>query len=132
MARIFFALTALIWLPYGIYCFAQPGALAQIAGVAATTTTGTIELRAMYGGLQAGIGALALAAALRPAFVGPALATSCFLFAGLATSRLLGAASAGELSSYTGGGLALEWGSTLAAVWLLRRHAAERSASTSS
>jgi hypothetical protein len=52
--RIFFALTALVWLPYGIFCFFQPGYLAQAAGVTATSATGTIELRAMYGGLQAG------------------------------------------------------------------------------
>jgi hypothetical protein len=122
--RIFLALTALVWLPYGIFCFFQPGFLAQVAGVAATSATGTIELCAMYGGLQAGIGALALAAALRPALVGSALIASCFLFAGLAVTRLLAAIGVGELSSYTIAGLGLEWGSTVLAVWLLRRHAA--------
>jgi hypothetical protein len=121
MARIFFSLTALIWLPYGIFCFFQPGFLAEAAGVVATTTTGTVELRAMYGGLQAGIGALALAAALRPALVGPALVASCFLFPGLAVTRLIAGLASGEISSYTAGGLALEWASTIAAVWLLRR-----------
>jgi uncharacterized protein DUF4345 len=124
ISRIFFALTALVWLPYGIFCFFQPGYLAQAAGVAATSATGTTELRAMYGGLQAGIGAFALAAALRPALVGPALIASCFLFAGLAVTRLLAAIGTGELSSYTMAGLGLEWGSTVLAVWLLRRHAA--------
>jgi hypothetical protein len=122
--RIFLALTALVWLPYGIYCFFDPAYLAQTAGVAATSATGTIELRAMYGGLQAGIGAFALAAALRPALVGPALITSCFLFAGLAVTRLLAAIATGELSPYTAGALGLEWGSTALAVWLLRRRAA--------
>lgn len=122
--RIFFALTALVWLPYGIFCFFQPGYLADAAGVAATSATGTIELRAMYGGLQAGIGAFALAAALRPALVGPALITSCFLFAGLALTRLLAAIGTGELTSYTIFALGLEWGSTLLAMWLLRRHSA--------
>ena len=122
--RIFFALTALVWLPYGIFCFFQPGYLAEAAGVAATTTTGTIELRAMYGGLQAGIGAFALATALRPTLVGPALFASCFLFAGLALTRLLAAIGTGELSSYTIFALCLEWGSTLVAVWLLRQRGA--------
>jgi len=124
VARIFFALTALVWLPYGIFCFFQPGYLAETAGVAATTATGTIELRAMYGGLQAGIGAFALAVAIRPALVRPALFASCFLFAGLAVARLLAAISMGELSSYTIAGLGLEWGSTVFALWLLRRPAA--------
>jgi len=78
----------------------------------------------MYGGLQAGIGALALAAALRPALVGPTLIASCFVFAGLAVTRLLAAIGAGGLSSYTIAALGLEWGSTVLAVWLLRRRAA--------
>ena len=124
IARIFFALTALVWLPYGIFCFFQPGYLAQAAGVAPTTTTGAIELRAMYGGLQAGIGAFALAAALLPRLVHPALVAGCFLFAGLALSRLLAALAMGELSSYTIAALCLEWGSTVIALWLLRRHEA--------
>jgi hypothetical protein len=122
--RIFFALTALIWLPYGIYCFFSPGYLAQAAGVTAITATGTIELQAMYGGLQAGIGAFALAAALQPALIRPALLASCFLFPGLAVTRLLAAIGAGEFSSYTIAGLGLEWSSTALAVWLLRRKTA--------
>jgi hypothetical protein len=124
MARIFFALTALIWLPYGIYCFFQPGFLADAAGVVATTTTGTIELRAMYGGLQVGIGAFALAAALRPALTAPALVASSFLFPGLAVTRLIAALASGEISSYTASGLGLEWASTFVAIWLLRRQTA--------
>ena len=130
IARIFFALTALVWLPYGVFCFFQQGYLAETAGVAATTATGTIELRAMYGGLQAGIGGFALATALRPALVVPALLASCFLFAGLALTRLLAAIGTGELSSYTIFALGLEWGSTLIAVWLLRRHGAAMVAAT--
>ena len=122
--RIFFALTALVWLPYGIFCFFRPDYLAQAAGVAASTATGTVELRAMYGGLQAGIGAFALVAALRPAHVRPALFAACFLFAGLASTRLWAALEAGDLSSYTIFALCLEWGSTLLTVWLLRRPAA--------
>ena len=120
LPRIFLALSGLLWFSYGIYCFFQPGFLDATAGVAATSTTGTIELRAMYGGLQAGIGALALAAVLRPALVTPALLASSFLFAGLATTRLLAALDAGELSSYTIAGLALEWGSLALALALLR------------
>jgi uncharacterized protein DUF4345 len=123
-ARIFFALTALIWLPYGIFCFFRPGFLSEVAGVAAATTTGTIELRAMYGGLQAGIGAFALAVALQPARIRSALFASCFLFAGLAVARLLAALSVGEFSPYTMQGLGLEWGSTAIALWLLRRQPA--------
>ena len=120
LPRIFLGLSGLLWFAYGVYCFFDPGFLDETAGVTATSTTGTIELRAMYGGLQAGMGALALAAVVRPALVVPALLASSFLFAGLASARLLAALQAGELSSYTMSGLALEWGSLAIAVALLR------------
>jgi len=121
IARAFLAVSALVWLPYGIYCFFQPGYLAGAAGVAASSATGTVELRAMYGGLQAGIGALALFAALRPAWVPHALVALAFLCAGLFLSRLAGAAAAGEVSGYTAFGLAFEFTSAVVAVRLLPR-----------
>ena len=94
---IFLAISAALWLPYGLFCFANPGFLAEAAGVAAASSTGTIELRAMYGGLQAGIGTLALAAIWRESLRRPALLCLLFLCAGLALARLLGAAVAALL-----------------------------------
>lgn len=119
-ARIFLALSGLIWFPYGVYLFFQPGYLAEAAGILSTTATGQIELRAMYGGLQAGIGALAFAGALRPAQIRSVLFAGCFLFGGLAVTRSLAAIAAGEVSSYTAFGLCFEWTSTALAFWLLR------------
>ena len=121
IARIFLALSGLIWFPYGVYCFLAPDYLADAAGVVSTTATGNIELRAMYGGLQAGIGALAFAGALRPAWLRSVLFAGCFLFGGLAVTRSLAAIGAGEVSPYTAFGLAFEWTSTVFAFWLLRR-----------
>ncbi len=117
---IFLAISAALWLPYGVYCFADPGFLAEAAGVAADTTTGTIELRAMYGGLQAGIGTLALTAIWRETLRRPALLCIVFLCAGLALARLLGAAVAAEFSAYTIMGLFLEIGSVAFATVVLR------------
>ena len=85
--RVFLWLSALGWLPYGLFCFFRPGYLAGAAGVAASTVTGTIELRAMYGGLQAAIGVLSLMAALRPQLRPAALTALLFLF-GAGASRL--------------------------------------------
>ena len=82
-ARVFLALFGLLSLPYGLYCFVDPGFLGPFAGVAATSTTGTVELRAMYGGLQTGFGALALLGALRPGLLRPALLATALLCAGL-------------------------------------------------
>lgn len=121
VARIFLGLFGLLSVPYGIYCFARPEFLESLAGVAAVSTTGTVELRAMYGGLQAGFGALALLGALRPSFVPSALLAAAFLCAGLGLFRLFGALAAGELSSYTAQGLVFELGSTALATALWRR-----------
>jgi hypothetical protein len=52
-ARIFLGLSAVLRLPYGIYCFFQLGALADAAGVAFTSPTGATGLRAASGGRHA-------------------------------------------------------------------------------
>lgn len=121
MTRAFLGLMVLLWLPYGLYCFVQPGFLAEAAGVAATNPTGSTELRAMYGGLQIGIGALALAALLRADLVRPALLALAFLAGGLGGSRLLGAALDDGWSFYTGMGLGIEFVMLAASLTLLRR-----------
>ena len=118
--RIFLGLSALVWLPYGIFCFFQPAYLEGAAGVAIGSTTGSIELRAMYGGLQAAIGVLAALALFRPDWVRPALVVLLFLTAGLGTARALGAGLEGEVSAYTGFALVFEFASAFAAAWLLR------------
>jgi hypothetical protein len=120
-ARVFLGLFALVSLPYGIFCFIRPEFLDAFAGVTATSTTGTVELRAMYGGLQTAFGLLALLGALRPANTRAALLATALLCAGLGSFRLLGAIAASEVSSYTGQGLVFELGSTALAFYLLYR-----------
>jgi hypothetical protein len=120
-ARVFLAFSALIWLPYGLWCFFAPGFLAGAAGVSFLTPTGTTELRAMYGGLQTALGALALAGALREPLRRPALIALGFVTSGLGLARLLGALLDGHVSSYTAAGLGFEWTSAaLSAVFLAR------------
>ncbi len=117
---IFLAICAAIWLPYGLYLSFDPAYLDGVAGVAASSTTGTIELRAMYGGLQAAIGALALASLWRPSLRHPASVCVGFLCAGLALARGLGAALDAELSAYTLFALGLEIAAVAYAALLLR------------
>jgi hypothetical protein len=119
--RTFLVVMGIAWLPYGFYCLADPAVLARIAGVTASTPTGLTELRAMYGGLQAAIGLLALAATRRADLVRPALVALAFLFAGLASARLLGAVLDGAWSGYTLGGIVFETAGAGAAITLLRR-----------
>ena len=120
-ARVFLVLSALLWLPYGLYCLLVPHSLAEAAGVAATTPTGITELRAMYGGLQAAIGTLALVGAIRGSVTRSALVAIGTLTLGLGSARLLGALIDGGFSSYTGMGLGFEWTSALVSRWLLSR-----------
>ena len=121
MTRIFLFLSLLLWLPYGLYCLLRPESLADSAGVAFHSATGTTELRAMYGGLEAAIGVLAGLALLRASLVRPALIAIGFLTAGLATGRLVGVALDGGFSSYTAMALAIEIPSALISFALLRR-----------
>jgi hypothetical protein len=126
-ARIFLGLSALLWLVFGIGYFFAPQLLGQeeYAGVVATTATGSAEIRAMYGGLEAAIGVMAALALFRSDLVRPALLTIAFLTTGLALARLLGAVMDGGFSSYTWGGLAFEIASAAVAWTLLSRGAPE-------
>lgn len=119
--RVFLGLSVLVWLPYGLYLAASPDALAGIAGVAATTATGTTELRAMYGGAQTAIGAIALLGLVRAAHARAALVTLGCLTAGLGSVRLAGAVVDGSFGAYTNGALVLELGSVALVAALLRR-----------
>ncbi|UCE85657.1 MAG: DUF4345 family protein [Deltaproteobacteria bacterium] len=110
-AQVFLGVSALLWLPYGLFCLLQPAFLDDVAGVAARTATGTVELRAMYGGLQAAIGALCGLGCVSPAWRGHALVALGFLTAGLGLARLAGVAAGGGLSAYTAGALILEFAS---------------------
>lgn len=119
--KLFLGLSALLWLPYGLYCFFAPTALAEIAGVTSTSATGTTELRAMYGGLQAALGVLAFAGMQWASLTHAALIALATVTAGLGSTRLLGALTDGSWSAYTLMGLVFEIGSVLWATALLRR-----------
>ena len=121
LVPVFLGLSAVLWLPYGVFCFVRPDYLADAAGVSASTATGVIELRAMYGGLQAAIGVLAGLAVARPSLRRGALVTLLCVYAGLGLSRLGATLAAGEVSGYTGAALALELGSAALTAWCLSR-----------
>lgn len=106
--RIFLVVSVLLWLPYGLYCTFAPGYLGEVAGVVGSTATGITEIRAMYGGLQAGLGAMCLFALMRPEFARSALIALCFLAGGLFLARAIGFTLDGSGSGYTYGALVFE------------------------
>ena len=119
-ARIFLGISAVLWLPFGLYCLFEPGFLAGAAGVGFTTATGSIDMRATYGGLTSALGAFALIGALRPGWTRQALITLAVACAGLGSARLLGVGLDGELTAWTMQALALELGTVALGSWLLR------------
>jgi hypothetical protein len=116
--RILLIVSVLIWLPYGLYCTFAPGYLAEAAGVVGSTPTGVTEIRAMYGGLQAGVGAMCLFALMRPDFARSALIALCFLTGGLFVARFTGFVLDDSGSTYTHSTLVFESGYALIAGYM--------------
>jgi hypothetical protein len=113
-------LSAAVWLPYGLYCFLDPAVLGSVAGVTFASATGSTEIRAMYGGLQMGVGVLSVLGLLRIEWRTAALRALLVLVGSLLVSRLAGVVLDGSLSAYTVSALALEGAGTAAAAWVLR------------
>lgn len=118
--KIFLGLSVLLWLPYGLFCIFTPEYLAEAAGVAATTATGTTEIRAMYGGLEAALGVLCVFALVRPEYAHTAATALCFVLAGLFLARFVGFVIDGSGSQYTYGTLVFESTYAVAAGFMAR------------
>ena len=119
-SRVFLGVSALVWFPYGLLCLAKPSILENTAGVVASTVTGTVELRAMYGGLQVAIGALCTLGCVSRAWRTCALTSLGVLTAGLGLGRIVGVTAGGGLSSYTAAALGFELVSAVLAFTLAR------------
>ena len=125
LARIFLGLQAMIFIPYGLFCLAEPGYLSETATVSASSVTGTIEIQAMYGGLQTAVGVLCAFGALYVDLRRPALVTLLFCFAGLAIPRVALALMYGDFGGYTLGAMIFESLSAVCAFSLNLPHLAE-------
>ena len=119
MGRAFLGLMAAVFIPYGIYCLVSPDMLADGAGITALNTTGTIELQAMYGGLQVGVGALCLLGVFRKHLEQAALYALLFIFAGLAVVRVGLGLTQGDFSGYTVFAMSFETAGLLFLYWYL-------------
>jgi len=118
--NIFLGVLGIVFLPYGLFCLFKPEFLAEAAGVAGSTPTGVTEIRAMYGGLQAGFGALLLAATRDRRLTFGALAAVAFVLPSLGLARIVGLVIGGGLSGYTIGALLFELASSCIAIPMFR------------
>ena len=121
IARVFLGFQALLFIPYGLYCLVKPGFLEEAAGVSAAGITGTIEIQAMYGGLETAFGVLCALGALQLSMRRPALIAVLFLFTGLAIPRVTLGLMNGDLGGYTLTAMIFESFSALMAFYLLAK-----------
>ena len=123
ISKVFLGLMAAVFIPYGLYCLVEPDMLSGAAGLTANSTTGTIELQAMYGGLQTAVGVMCLLGVFRPQLAEAAMLALLFIFAGLAVVRVSLGLSQADFSGYTVFAMSFETVSLLFLVWyvFLRR-----------
>lgn len=120
MLRIFLIVSAFIWLPYGLMCFFFPGLVGGFNGIQPIADTGLIEFKAIYGGLQSGMGLMVLFALMNSRFERPALLMLVFLCGFMALARFIATDFDVAVSFYTYMALVLEGATALLAFWLLR------------
>ena len=88
LARFSLIATAIAFLFFGFWLLIQPEGLA-ILGVQLPTESAKIEIRAMYGGLEIGIGIFFLLSAFRPAWYAAALMLQTMSLGALGLTRLI-------------------------------------------
>ena len=119
--QIFLMLEAVGWFGYGLLCLLYPSMLASVSGVNSMTTTGLVELSAMYGGVEAAIGIIAFLGWHETQKTRWALWSLVLLCGGMGGGRLLATLFHMHLSLYTAGALLFELGSATAAWIFLSR-----------
>ena len=127
LLRVYLFASAVIWAPYGMYCFFFPEALGVMAGVEANSLTGSTEIRAMYGGVQLAFGLGAALAFFESRFAAKVLFAHAMLIGGLFTTRTLAAITTSDYSFYTVAAMALEVSLLAANIFFYRQAEAQTS-----
>ncbi len=114
-------LNGFIFFGYGVVCLFSPSMPADYAGISLPTSSGETEIRAMYGGLQAALGAFLVGCAFSANRQAEGLRVMVFLIGGLALGRAFGLLLDG-LTSYNIYALAYEASVAVVALWALRQN----------
>lgn len=123
LAKFVLAVTAIVFTGYGVACMLDPALPANYIGYALTNADAHVEVAAMYGGLQMGVGLYCVLGLVNAVYQRPALMLVLFGIGGLAIVRAVAWLTVAEpVGVYTQGALAYEGATTiLAAVALFRR-----------
>ena len=88
LARFVLIFTGLSFAGYGVACFLYPVDVAgYFTGYGLEAAAGMVEVRAMYGGLQAGFGLFCLLVGWRREWTRPGLAAIALVMGGLVLTR---------------------------------------------
>src|SRR5438477_3858186 len=86
--KLSLAIAAAGFAGFGIACLADPKWMLKQIDIRPTSDTGTVELRAMYGGLELGMGAFFAYAVTKDELTKPALMVQLGALGGLALARV--------------------------------------------
>jgi hypothetical protein len=119
--RLLLTLIALIYLAFGFAFLFNPNEMATMLSLRFVADAARTDFRAMYGGLEIGVGAFLLICAMRREFVRIGLFASACALVAMATSRSVGLLLDGvnvvqtliAISEWVGGAAAT-WGAVMA------------------
>ncbi|HBG31211.1 DUF4345 family protein [Candidatus Macondimonas diazotrophica] len=108
LQRLILLITGAVFAGFSLLCLLYPDLLTRMTGILAPTLTSQIELQAVYGGLQLGLGVLLLICGIVPKWSRLGTWVLVAMVGGLALARGAGVAAHGWDSFYTGSALIYE------------------------
>lgn len=123
LAKVVLWFTAVSYLIYGVLCLVNPQMPTGYAGLTISSGDALLEVAAMYGGMQTGIGLFCLIGALKPIYTKPTLLFIALALGGLAAGRtLMFLITDQPVTSYTYGAIGFEWVLCALAVAAVAKH----------
>ncbi len=92
LAQLFLMLAALLFAGFGLASLFQPERIAGMVGIRPSTTAGRSEIRAVYGGLELGLGAFLVYCALDAQRLELGLLLVVLTYGAAAVGRMIGIA----------------------------------------
>ncbi len=92
LAQLFLMLAALLFAGFGLASLFQPERIAGMVGIRPSTTAGRSEIRAVYGGLELGLGAFLVYCALDAQRLELGLLLVVLTYGAAAAGRMIGIA----------------------------------------